>query len=113
MQPVHPLHWDIKTRGKDTHISIEGELSRHTLMPFWNTYKKLGTAFFLTNPRIIWHLGKINQLDSAGFALLCNFLYVNEKKSMQQIASCSSQFLTLADLFNLRSWINIFLTTTD
>ncbi|VEJ09825.1 anti-sigma-factor antagonist [Actinobacillus delphinicola] len=112
MQPSHPLCWDVITQDGNTHIYLNGELSRNTLMPLWDIYKKVEKEFFPPNPHIVWHFDKIVQLDSAGFALLCDFLHAGEQRGTQQIATCSPQFLTLADLFGLTSWMKGFLPAT-
>ena len=56
-------------------LQLSGELSRNTLLPLWQQ-----RVFFLSEKQnnqslIEFDLTEINRIDSAGFALLCDFLH--------------------------------------
>lgn len=104
-----PLLWEIASEVNDTHIMIKGELSRFTLLPLWQALVLQEKRHFPYDKSLIWHFNEISHLDSAGFALLCDLLRQGENAQGQQIADCSPQFLTLADLFGLSPWVKGFL----
>ena len=56
-------------------------------------------------------LTEINRIDSAGFALLCDFLHDCEQLPNKKVRLISppEQLLTLADLVNLSHWISTFI----
>ena len=56
-------------------------------------------------------LTEINRIDSAGFALLCDFLHDCEQLPNKKVRLINppEQLLTLADLVNLSHWISTFI----
>lgn len=88
-----------------THFYVKGALTRETLAPL---VKNAATEIEKSLPfssSIIWHFGELNVLDSAGFAFLCDVLKKGETVNSQKIADYPESFLTLADLFGLKHWI--------
>ena len=68
--------------------------------------------FYQNNQRLIeFDLTEINRIDSAGFALLCDFLHDCEQLPNKKVRLISppEQLLTLADLVNLSHWISTFI----
>ncbi len=60
---------------------------------------------------MVWELAGITRIDSAGFALLCDFIHLCQRLNVnrQQIADAPGQLVTLADLFGLSEWMAPFL----
>ena len=60
---------------------------------------------------IEFDLTNIKRIDSAGFALLCDFLHDSEQLPNKKVRLINppEQLLTLADLVNLSHWIGTFI----
>ena len=113
MQETQSLHWESQVNDGKMTLQLSGELSRNTLLPLWQQR----TSFLLerqsSGQTILWDLTQITRIDSAGFALLCEFLQYNQtllvKEQTQILQNPPSQLLTLADLFGLSDWIAQFI----
>lgn len=105
------LKWDLIQNNDKIALQLSGELSRNTLLPLWQQ-----RAYFLSeqlaNQSIIeFDLTNIKRIDSAGFALLCDFLHDSEQLANEEVRLINppEQLLTLADLVNLSHWIGTFI----
>ncbi|WP_061886772.1 lipid asymmetry maintenance protein MlaB [Aggregatibacter actinomycetemcomitans] len=115
MQPVQSLRWESDQNDDKIALRLKGELSRNTLLPLWRQRASFLLAQKTETLDVHWDLSQVNRIDSAGFALLCDFLrhnqtlLTNERKQILQ--NPPSQLLTLADLFGLSDWITQFSKT--
>ena len=106
------LKWDLIQNNDKIALQLSGELSRNTLLPLW---QQRGASFLsekLANQSTIeFDLTNIKRIDSAGFALLCDFLHDSEQLTNKKVRLINplEQLLTLADLVNLSHWIGTFI----
>ena len=56
-------------------LQLSGELSRNTLLPLWQQRASFLSEKQNNQSLIEFDLTEINRIDSAGFALLCDFLH--------------------------------------
>ena len=113
MQQTQSLRWASQVNNDRMTLQLSGELSRNTLLPLWQQR----ASFLLGKPSaeqdIYWDLSQITRMDSAGFALLCDFLQHNQTRLLKgrvQVLQCPpSELLTLADLFGLSDWLTQFI----
>ena len=103
------LKWDLIQNNDKIALQLSGELSRNTLLPLWQQRasflsEKLANQSFID-------LTNIKRIDSAGFALLCDFLHDSEQLPNKKVRLINppEQLLTLADLVNLSHWIGTFI----
>ena len=104
------LKWDLIQNNDKIALQLSGELSRNTLLPLWQQRASLSEK--LANQSIIeFDLTNIKRIDSAGFALLCDFLHDSEQLPNKKVRLINppEQLLTLADLVNLSHWISTFI----
>lgn len=104
------LKWDLIQNNDKIALQLSGELSRNTLLPLWQQRASLSEK--LANQSIIeFDLTNIKRIDSAGFALLCDFLHDSEQLPNKKVRLINppEQLLTLADLVNLSHWIGTFI----
>lgn len=113
MQETQSLHWESQVNDGKMTLQLSGELSRNTLLPLWQQRASFLLEGQLDGQMIVWDLSQITRIDSAGFALLCDFLQHNQalltKAQRQILQNPPSQLLTLADLFGLSDWIAQFI----
>ncbi|WP_109079405.1 STAS domain-containing protein [Aggregatibacter kilianii] len=115
MQQPQSLHWESQQNDGKITLRLKGELSRNTLLPLWQQRASFLLERKTEESDIYWDLSQVSRIDSAGFALLCDFLQhnqtrlTNERKQILQ--NPPSQLLTLADLFGLSDWIAQFSKT--
>ena len=113
MQETQSLHWESQVNDGKMTLQLSGELSRNTLLPLWQQRASFLLEGQLDGQMIVWDLSQITRIDSAGFALLCDFLQHNQtlltKAQRQILQNPPSQLLTLADLFGLSDWITQFI----
>ena len=113
MQETQSLHWESQVNDGKMTLQLSGELSRNTLLPLWQQR----ASFLLGKPSaeqdIYWDLSQVTRIDSAGFAVLCDFLQHNQtrllKGCVQVLQYPPSELLTLADLFGLSDWLAQFI----
>lgn len=109
MSNTKALTWAFEQNNDNITLHINGVLSRETLLPLWEQRYSFLPLDNIVHQKIIWELAGLTRVDSAGFALLCDFIHQCEKKvQVQIIANAPKQLLTLADLFGLSKWINLF-----
>ncbi|MXN89092.1 lipid asymmetry maintenance protein MlaB [Pasteurella canis] len=112
MKALKSLTWAINKNDDKIAFQLIGELSRDTLLPLWEQRASFLSAEKLSMSYIYWDLSQVNRIDSAGFALLCDFLqYCQTTVKREQriiLKNVPSQFFTLADLFGLSAWIATF-----
>lgn len=104
------LKWDLIQNNDKIALQLSGELSRNTLLPLWQQRASLSEK--LANQSTIeFDLTNIKRIDSAGFALLCDFLHDSEQLPNKKVRLINppEQLLTLADLVNLSHWIGTFI----
>lgn len=112
MQQAKSLHWESDQNDDKITLRLKGELSRNTLLPLWQQRDSFLSERKTEKPDVHWDLSQVTRIDSAGFALLCDFLrhnqmrLANERKQILQ--NPPTQLLTLADLFGLSDWIAQF-----
>jgi uncharacterized protein HI_1083 len=113
MQETQSLHWESQVIDGKSTPQLSGELSRNTLLPLWQQRASFLLEGQSSGQTILWDLTQITRIDSAGFALLCEFLQYNQtllvKEQTQILQNPPSQLLTLADLFGLSDWIAQFI----
>ena len=113
MQQTQSLRWASQVNNDRITLQLSGELSRNTLLPLWQQRASFLLEGQSSGQTILWDLTQITRIDSAGFALLCEFLQYNQtllvKEQTQILQNPPSQLLTLADLFGLSDWIAQFI----
>ena len=114
MQQAKSLTFEWLENDDKIALRFGGELSRNTLLPLWQqraVFFQAAQNFAL----IEWDLAQLARIDSAGFALLCDFLRFRQTQAPQQqqrLIHFSDQLLTLADLYGLSQWIRQFTHST-
>ena len=114
MQQAQSLTWEWQENNDKMTLRLNGELSRNTLLPLW---QQRAVFFAAKNPATLqWDLAQVSRIDSAGFALLCDFIKHNQQlapQTKQQLINFSDQLVTLADLYGLSAWIRQFIHPTE
>ncbi|WP_075321443.1 STAS domain-containing protein [Histophilus somni] len=104
------LNWALEKNSDKMTLRIMGALSRDTLLPFLQQRDELLSSAELVGQQLVWELSEVNRIDSAGFALLSDFINELEKQvSSQKIHNAPIQLEILADLFGLSDWLKPFL----
>lgn len=110
MQQKTSLTWGLEQNDDKIILRLGGVLTRDTLLPLWEQRSSFLSKIALGSQPIIWELQALTRIDSAGFALFCDYLYQMQKQGQpQQLVNVPKQLLTLADLFGLSHWIKPFL----
>lgn len=104
------LNWDFTQNNDKIALQFSGELSRNTLLPLWQQRASFLSESKLNQNIIEFDLTGITRIDSAGFALLCDFLHDSQQlpNKTVRLVNPPQQLLTLADLVNLSDWIAAF-----
>ncbi|OOF42074.1 NTP-binding protein [Rodentibacter rarus] len=104
------LNWDLVQNNDKIAIRLSGELSRNTLLALWQQRASFLSEARLSQPTIEWDLTEMTRIDSAGFALLCDFLHISQQLPNKRVRLVNppQQLLTLADLVNLSDWLSAF-----
>lgn len=111
MKTDKTLTWVFKQNNDNITLQFAGELSRNTLLPLWEQRASFLSPEKLTGNDVYWDLSQITRIDSAGFALLCDFLnqaVTSQKQGRVILSNAPTQLFTLADLFGLSDWIATF-----
>lgn len=105
------LKWDLIQNNDKIAFQLSGELSRNTLLPLWQQRASFLSEKLANQSTIEFDLTNIKRIDSAGFALLCDFLHDSEQLPNKKVRLINppEQLLTLADLVNLSHWIGTFI----
>lgn len=105
------LKWDLIQNNDKIAFQLSGELSRNTLLPLWQQRASFLSEKLANQSTIEFDLTSIKRIDSAGFALLCDFLHDSEQLPNKKVRLINppEQLLTLADLVNLSHWIGTFI----
>ena len=105
------LKWDLIQNNDKIVLQLSGELSRNTLLPLWQQRASFLSEKQNNQSTIEFDLTNIKRIDSAGFALLCDFLHDSEQLPNKKVRLINppEQLLTLADLVNLSHWISTFI----
>ncbi len=105
------LKWDLIQNNDKIAFQLSGELSRNTLLPLWQQRASFLSEKLANQSIIEFDLTNIKRIDSAGFALLCDFLHDSEQLPNKKVRLINppEQLLTLADLVNLSHWIGTFI----
>ena len=105
------LKWDLIQNNDKIALQLSGELSRNTLLPLWQQRASFLSGQLANQSIIEFDLTNIKRIDSAGFALLCDFLHDSEQLANEEVRLINppEQLLTLADLVNLSHWIGTFI----
>ena len=105
------LKWDLIQNNDKIARQLSGELSRNTLFPLWQQRASFLSEKLANQSIIEFDLTNIKRIDSAGFALLCDFLHDSEQLPNKKVRLINppEQLLTLADLVNLSHWIGTFI----
>ncbi|AWX14969.1 hypothetical protein CEP48_01755 [Mergibacter septicus] len=102
------LQWEIESAETQNQINLKGDLTRFTLFPLWQQRQQI-LATLQANSKIIWNLIGIQQIDSAGFAFLCELLVASAKTGASvKITQVPNQCEMLADLFDLTELFQTF-----
>ena len=105
------LKWDLIQNNDKIDLQLSEELSRNTLLPLWQQRASFLSEKLANQSIIEFDLTNIKRIDSAGFALLCDFLHDSEQLPNKKVRLINppEQLLTLADLVNLSHWISTFI----
>ena len=105
------LKWDLIQNNDKIALQLSGELSRNPLLPLWQQRASFLSEKLANQSTIEFDLTNIKRIDSAGFALLCDFLHDSEQLPNKKVRLINppEQLLTLADLVNLSHWIGTFI----
>lgn len=105
------LKWDLIQNNDKIALQLSGVLSRNTLLPLWQQRASFLSEKLANQSTIEFDLTNIKRIDSAGFALLCDFLHDSEQLPNKKVRLINppEQLLTLADLVNLSHWIGTFI----
>lgn len=105
------LKWDLIQNNDKIALQLSEELSRNTLLPLWQQRASFLSEKQTNQSLIEFDLTNIKRIDSAGFALLCDFLHDSEQLPNKKVRLINppEQLLTLADLVNLSHWIGTFI----
>ena len=105
------LKWDLIQNNDKIALQLSGELSRNALLPLWQQRASFLSEKLANQSTIEFDLTNIKRIDSAGFALLCDFLHDSEQLPNKKVRLINppEQLLTLADLVNLSHWIGTFI----
>ena len=105
------LKWDLIQNNDKIALQLSWELSRNTLLPLWQQRASFLSEKLANQSTIEFDLTNIKRIDSAGFALLCDFLHDSEQLPNKKVRLINppEQLLTLADLVNLSHWIGTFI----
>lgn len=105
------LKWDLIQNNDKIALQLSRELSRNTLLPLWQQRASFLSEKLANQSTIEFDLTNIKRIDSAGFALLCDFLHDSEQLPNKKVRLINppEQLLTLADLVNLSHWIGTFI----
>ena len=105
------LKWDLIQNNDKIALQLSEELSRNTLLPLWQQRASFLSEKLANQSTIEFDLTNIKRIDSAGFALLCDFLHDSEQLPNKKVRLINppEQLLTLADLVNLSHWISTFI----
>ena len=105
------LKWDLIQNNDKIALQLSGALSRNTLLPLWQQRASFLSEKLANQSTIEFDLTNIKRIDSAGFALLCDFLHDSEQLPNKKVRLINppEQLLTLADLVNLSHWIGTFI----
>ena len=105
------LKWDLIQNNDKIALQLSGELPRNTLLPLWQQRASFLSEKLANQSTIEFDLTNIKRIDSAGFALLCDFLHDSEQLPNKKVRLINppEQLLTLADLVNLSHWIGTFI----
>ena len=105
------LKWDLIQNNDKIALQLSEELSRNTLLPLWQQRASFLSEKLANQSIIEFDLTNIKRIDSAGFALLCDFLHDCEQLPNKKVRLINppEQLLTLADLVNLSHWISTFI----
>ena len=105
------LKWDLIQNNDKIALQLSEELSRNTLLPLWQQRASFLSEKLANQSIIEFDLTNIKRIDSAGFALLCDFLHDSEQLPNKKVRLINppEQLLTLADLVNLSHWIGSFI----
>ncbi|MDD7544029.1 lipid asymmetry maintenance protein MlaB [Actinobacillus porcinus] len=114
-QTTAKLTWSAIQNNDKIALRLAGELSRNTLLPLWNEWKRqqrfavLSTSQMATHV-IEWDLSSLTRMDSAGFALFSELLHDIQKMAVsQKIINVPDELMTLAELFDLDNWLKTFI----
>lgn len=114
-QTTAKLTWSAMQNNDKIALRLAGELSRNTLLPLWNEWKRqqrfavLSTSQMATHV-IEWDLSSLTCMDSAGFALFSELLHDIQKMAIsQKIINVPDELMTLAELFDLDNWLKTFI----
>lgn len=105
------LKWDLIQNNDKIALQLSGELCRNTLLPLWQQRASFLSEKLANQSTIEFDLTNIKRIDSASFALLCDFLHDSEQLPNKKVRLINppEQLLTLADLVNLSHWIGTFI----
>ncbi len=114
-QTTAKLTWSAIQNNDKIALRLAGELSRNTLLPLWNEWKRQQRFAVLSTSQmaahvIEWDLSSLTRMDSAGFALFSELLYDIQKMAVsQKIINVPDELMTLAELFDLDNWLKTFI----
>ncbi|MDY6215514.1 lipid asymmetry maintenance protein MlaB [Actinobacillus porcinus] len=114
-QTTAKLTWSAIQNNDKIALRLAGELSRNTLLPLWNEWKRqqrfaVLSTVHMANHVIEWDLSSLIRMDSAGFALFSELLHDIQKiATSQKIINVPDELITLAELFDLGDWLNSFI----
>lgn len=113
MQTEQHLKWEAVQNNDRMTLQLTGALSRITLLPLYQQWQKRAQqnsvfASLSNFSSVDLDLSQLEQIDSAGFAFLCDMLNDVAKIQQVKIKNAPEQLHTLADLYGLSRWLQPF-----
>ncbi|TDQ57910.1 phospholipid transport system transporter-binding protein [Mesocricetibacter intestinalis] len=113
MNKATDLTWSITSKNDKIAFGLKGELTRNTLLPLWRQRSSLFARIREGEQDVYCDLSALSGLDSAGFALFCDILAECRSRLAPQyklqLENIPSQLLTLAELYDLKDWLQAFI----
>lgn len=105
------LKWDLIQNNDKIALQLSGSYPATRCYHYGNNVLLFLSEKQNNQSLIEFDLTEINRIDSAGFALLCDFLHDCEQLPNKKVRLINppEQLLTLADLVNLSHWISTFI----
>ncbi|MBE2898055.1 STAS domain-containing protein [Pasteurellaceae bacterium 20609_3] len=99
------LQWHSSRTEHGATLAFQGALTRESLQPLWHSRESLVEHGSL----IDIDLRELSQLDSAGFALLCDIVHFYAQKGQVRLHHAPAILRDLALLYDLDTWLDAFI----
>lgn len=99
------FHWHSSYTEHCAKLSLQGKLTRESLQPLWQARRSLVNHV----EQLDLDLTELSQLDSAGFALLCDIINFYAQKGQVRLHHVPAILRDLALLYDLDTWLDDFI----